>query len=424
MRIFGGDRVKALMERMGMPDDEPIEHPMVSKSILDAQAKVEGRNFDIRKHLLEYDDVMSEQRRTVYTIRQQLLLGTYKPEVLDDEGKPTGKARKIETLPRLVEELAEGIDALIVSHQAPPEGDEKPITKAEKVKTIRDFESLRNEVYQSFGYRFDIDDEAEQKDAKKIRDRLKKELPQSLTEQRERLLDLVDGIISAMVEESCPANKAAPEDWDWKGMRAGFLEHYGIKAKDIDHLGDRADVAHALYTQAAEQLDEREKDMGSELLLRVFRHYYLEEIDRQWVEHLTNMEHLRDGIGLRGYGQRDPKQEYKKEGYNIFVNMMATASSNVATKLFKVKVQKETEIERLEREDMERHQRAQASLQLAHGGELYGPEDEAPPPPPRRQPQITMPKREAPKIDKNDPCPCGSGDSFKKCHGAALEDEA
>jgi preprotein translocase subunit SecA len=169
--------------------------------------------------------------------------------------------------------------------------------------------------------------------------------------------------------------------------------------------------------------------MGSELLLRVFRHYYLEEIDRQWVEHLTNMEHLRDGIGLRGYGQRDPKQEYKKEGYNIFVTMMATTSSNVATALFKVRVQKETEIERLEREDMERHQRAQASLQLAHGGELYGPDEEAQAAaalaaPPRRAPQVIMPKRETPKIDKSDPCPCGSGESFKACHGAALEDDA
>ena len=423
MRIFGGDRVKALMERMGMPDDEPIEHPMVSKSILDAQAKVEGRNFDIRKHLLDYDDVMSEQRKTVYTIRQQLLLGTYKPEVLDDEGKPTGKARKIEMLPRMVDELMPAIDAMFLSQQAAPEGDEKSATKPEKVKALRDIESLRNEIYQSFGYRFDTK-EGEEKDPKALYERLKKELPQSLTEQRERLLDLVDGIVSAMVEECCPMNKAAPEDWDWKGMRSGFLEHFGVKPKDFDHLGDRADVAHTFYVQATELMDEREKEMGSELLLRVFRHFYLEEIDRQWVEHLTNMEHLRDGIGLRGYGQRDPKQEYKKEGYSIFVTMMATTSSNVATKLFKVRVQKETEIERLEREDMERHQRAQANLQLAHGGELYGPDDEPPPPPPRRAPQVTMPKREAPKIDKNDPCPCGSGDSFKKCHGAALEDDA
>ncbi len=428
MRIFGGDRVKALMERMGMPDDEPIEHPMVSKSILDAQAKVEGRNFDIRKHLLDYDDVMSEQRKTVYTVRQQLLLGIYKPEILDDEGKPTGKARKIETLPRLAEEVLPAIDEMMLAHQAAPEGDEKPAKKASDIKALRDFEALRNAVYQQFGYRFDVK-ESEQKDAQKVYKRLQKELAQSLTEQRERLLDLVDGLISAMVEECCPAQKAAPEDWDWKAMRSGFLDHFGSKPVDFDHLGDRSDVAHALYTQAVAILDEREKEMGSELLLRVFRHYYLEEIDRQWVEHLTNMEHLRDGIGLRGYGQRDPKQEYKKEGYNIFVTMMATTSSNVATALFKVRVQKETEIERLEREDMERHQRAQASLQLAHGGELYGPDEEAQAAaalaaPPRRAPQVIMPKRETPKIDKSDPCPCGSGESFKACHGAALEDDA
>ena len=101
MRIFAGDRVKTLMERMGMPDDEPIEHPWVTKSIGDAQSKVEGRNFDIRKNLLEYDDVMSEQRKTVYKIRQQLLLGIYTPEKVDDEGKATGKLRDIKTLPRI-----------------------------------------------------------------------------------------------------------------------------------------------------------------------------------------------------------------------------------------------------------------------------------------------------------------------------------
>ena len=98
MRIFAGDRVKSLMERMGMPDDEPIEHPWVTKSIGDAQGKVEGRNFDIRKNLLEYDDVMNEQRKTVYKIRQQLLLGIYTPEKLDDDGKPTGKMREIQLL--------------------------------------------------------------------------------------------------------------------------------------------------------------------------------------------------------------------------------------------------------------------------------------------------------------------------------------
>ena len=104
-------------------------------------------------------------------------------------------------------------------------------------------------------------------------------------------------------------------------------------------------------------------------MLRVFRHFYLEEIDRQWVDHLTNMEHLRDGIGLRGYGQRDPKQEYKKEGYDVFITMTAATSSNVCTKLFKVQVKRETEIERIEREDAERHAVQQRAMQTRHGSD-------------------------------------------------------
>src|SRR6185295_19378155 len=125
-----------------------------------------------------------------------------------------------------------------------------------------------------------------------------------------------------------PHNKP-PEDWDWKGIKDAFVEHFGIKPKDHESLQDLSDMAHVLYKQAFASIEEREKEMGTELLLRVFRHFYLEEIDKQWVEHLTSMEHLRDGIGLRGYGQRDPKQEYKKEGYDIFISMMAGTSSNV-----------------------------------------------------------------------------------------------
>src|SRR5262249_31011249 len=158
-----------------------------------------------------------------------------------------------------------------------------------------------------------------------------------------------------------------PEDWDWKGIRSAFVEHFGEKPKDYEALHDLSDLAHTLYKQAFAVIEAKEKEMGTELLMRVFRHFYLEEIDRAWVEHLTNMEHLRDGIGLRGYGQRDPKQEYKKEGYDIFVNMMATVSSNVMQKVMRVRMQKESEIERLEREDAERHARAQQSLQLRHG---------------------------------------------------------
>ncbi len=431
MRIFAGDRVKALMERMGMPDDEPIEHPWVTKSISDAQTKVEGRNFDIRKNLLEYDDVMSEQRKTVYTIRQQLLLGIYKPEKLDDEGKPTGKPRKIKPLDRIRDEVKDAIRDMLLHYGMPLPKNGEPVKKPttiEELEELFSMESLRGDIYQFWGYRFDYK-EGEAKKPMKIYERLLEEIPQSVTEQRERLLDLTDGIIGAMIEESCPST-IPPEDWKWKDLHSGMFENFSFKPVEFEHINDVGELAHKLYTQAAAVLDAKEKEMGTELLVRAFRHFYLEEIDRAWVEHLTNMEHLRDGIGLRGYGQRDPKQEYKKEGYDLFVNMMLATNSNVATKVFKVQVQKPNEIERMEQEDLARHEAALASMQLRHGSEPDGGEAEASAPgqsqPPRR-PQaraVAQPvQRAAPKVGRNDPCPCGSGQKFKKCHGAALEDE-
>jgi preprotein translocase subunit SecA len=307
MRIFAGDKVKMLMERMGMPDDEPIEHPWVTKSISDAQTKVEGRNFDIRKNLLEYDDVMSEQRKTVYKIRQQLLLGTYTPEYMDETGKPTGKVREIKTLPRIADEVRDAVRDIVLHYGTPlsVEQGKRPET-VEAVEELFSMDSLRSDVYQFWGYRFDFK-ESDAKKPQAVYERLLAEIPQSLSEQRERLLDLLDGIVGAMVEESCPSN-VPPEDWDWKGIKEGFVEHFGAKPKDFEFINDHEELAHVLYTQAAAALEAKEKDMGTELLLRVFRHFYLEEIDHAWVEHLTNMEHLRDGIGLRGYGQRDPKQ--------------------------------------------------------------------------------------------------------------------
>src|SRR5262245_9044409 len=150
MRIFAGDRVKSLMEKMGMPDDEPIEHPWVSKSIQDAQSKVEGRNFDIRKNLLEYDDVMNEQRKTVYKVRQQLLIGIYTPEIVDEEGKATGKMREIETLDRIVDEVKPAIDDMLLSQGTPmpkPGEEVKRPKKVEEIKELYDLEQLRKFIY-------------------------------------------------------------------------------------------------------------------------------------------------------------------------------------------------------------------------------------------------------------------------------------
>jgi preprotein translocase subunit SecA len=431
MRIFAGDRVKSLMDRMGMPDNEPIVHPWVTKSIQDAQRKVEERNFDIRKHLLEYDDVMNEQRKTVYKLRQQLLLGIYKPERVDEDGKPTGKLRAIQTDARIAEEVKRAVTDMVLHHGTPisvePQAEKRPPPKAiEEVDEIYSMASLQQDIYQFWGYRLDYKD-SEGKRPKEVYERLLHEIPQSLTEQRDQVLDLLDSIVGAIVEECCPQNKP-PEDWDWKGVKSGFMEHFAGKPPEVEHLHDAEQVAKGLFEAAEKQFQEKETEMGTELFLRVFRHFYLEEIDRQWVDHLTNMEHLRDGIGLRGYGQRDPKQEYKKEGYDVFITMMAATSSNICTKLFKVQVRRETEIERIEREDAERHAAQQSGMQMRHGSDVAA-EDEPPmqrPAAGRPQPRVTVQpvRRDGPKVGRNDPCPCGSGQKFKKCHGAALEDDS
>src|SRR5205085_2268713 len=155
-------------------------------------------------------------------------------------------------------------------------------------------------------------------------------------------------------------------------------------------------------------------ELGIELMCRVFRHLYLEEIDRAWVEHLTNMDHLRDGIGLRGYAQLDPKQEYKKEGYDLFVNMMAAVCSLAVTKVLRVRVQRQEEIAAIEAQDMQKH-----AAQLEGATARHGEDEEAAVAGgrPRRAPAPSMPpaSKAAPKVGRNDLCPCGSNKKFKKC---------
>jgi preprotein translocase subunit SecA len=436
MRIFAGDKVKALMERMGMPDDEPIVAGMVTRSIGDAQSKVEGRNFDIRKNLLEYDDVMSEQRKTVYKIRQQLLLGIYTPEKLDDEGKATGKLREIKTLPRLQEEVTASVRDLVIHYGTPLQNTDglPPPKTVDEVRELFSLPSLREDIYQFFGYKIEFKT-GDEKKPKEVYQRLLAELASSVTQQRERVLDLMDGIVGAVVEESCPSNKPS-EDWDWKTVREGFQEHFGQKAQgEIERFHTHSDLAQELYRQAEEIFETKEKEIGTDLLLRVFRREYLREIDSAWVEHLTSMEHLRDGIGLRGYGQRDPKQEYKKEGYDLFITMMAATSGNVVTELFKTRKPAQRELEQAERALAQEHERQLQQMHTQHGTEVDGVEDGADPadpaaararasarPAPRPVPVQAPVRREGAKIGRNDPCPCGSGQKFKKCHGAALED--
>jgi preprotein translocase subunit SecA len=412
MRIFAGDRVKNLMERMGMPDDEPIEHPWVTKSVENAQKKVEERNFDIRKNLLEYDDVMSAQRKTIYEMRQSLLVGRYEPDVLDEEGKATGDKRAIKPIESIREGVVPDVGYLLGMFASDPvmprdkDGNPRTIERKdfEKIEKFVETENLQRELYTRWGVKIDF--ERREHKVLEIYDEVAALVPQALTEQRERLLDLLDRIIGAMVEESCPPKKT-PEDWDWGGIFQGFREHFGVDLPDeISSHTDPEALAHELFDRAEEIFVKREEELGIELVLRVFRHIYLEELDKAWVDHLTDMDHLRDGIGLRGYGQKDPKQEYKKEGYNLFVNMVARVSSNIVTKLFSVNVRRPEEEEEIEAADLARH-----AEQLSRAVAQHQEEPPALPAPPPE-----------PIVHAEQECPCGSGKPFSKCHG--VEDEA
>ena len=433
MRIFAGDRVKNLMDRMGMPDDEPIEHPLVTRSIENAQRKVEERNFDVRKNLLEYDDVMNAQRKTVYSLRQQLLAGRYSPEEIDETGKSTGKPRAVPVDPDIEASLAGPIAGLVGMFCDPPLGSTKENGKArypsraeiEKAQKLVELPALQHEVYQLWGVKLDIEGRR-QRTPLSVYDELVESVPQGLSEQRERVLDLADRVVSAIVEECCPENKQ-PEDWDWKGIHEGFREHFAVKLDTpIEDLGEADRIVKRLYERAQEVYAAREKELGVEIALRIYRHIYTETIDESWVNHLSNMEHLRDGIGLRGYGQRDPKNEYKKEGYNLFVDMMAKVSNDVLVKFFEARVQKKEELAALEQEAERRYQEELAHAVARHPGEAEDPvqalnqlreaADAA-------QATVRRAAAAAPKIGRNDPCPCGSGKKFKKCHGAILEEE-
>jgi len=434
MRIFAGDRVKNLMERMGMPDDEPIEHPWVTKSVENAQKKVEERNFDIRKNVLEYDDVMNSQRKTVYDLRQQLMLGRYYPEVLDDDGKPTGEKRTIKARKDITERIVPSVGEIVGMHCEDPilphdsEGKPKKLKKKDfaKKNKIVDATELTRIIYQGDrsgkypGWGVKIEIEGRESKVAEIYEELAEVLPLALTEQRDRILDLMDRIVGAIVEESCPSNRP-PEDWDWGGIFEGFKETFGIELpEDVAEYGEAEALAEHLFKVAEEKYDAKEKEVGLELMLKVFRHIYLEELDRAWVDHLTDMEHLRDGIGLQGYGQKDPKQEYKKEGYNIFVQMIARTSSNVMTRLMSVEVQHAQQDDDREMRELMRMAEIARRAQPRHEEPLPLGADQSPDPETAPEPLIAAEME----------CPCGSGKAFAKCHGvddvesAAAEESA
>jgi len=337
MRIFGSERISGMMERMGLKEGEQIEHRWLTKAIENAQRKVEAHNFDIRKNLLDFDDVMNQQRRSVYRLRRMVLgFGAGVPVVEYDEDPKTRK------------------------------------------KTRRE---------QVFGW----------------------------PDAREHVLDLVDGLVQEMVAECCPDQRKL---WDLEALTLRVREQFNADMKFADPGSSRvaegrAALEEQIYKVVEKAYRQKEELFGADaegvpLLRRYEQYLYLQSIDQLWKDHLLQMDHLRQGIGLRGYGQRDPKQEYKKDGYEMFVRMSWAIRSNVIGNVLRLVPARQETAEEIEakRVALGRRQRMQESHAAA--GEQPGA--------PVKQETVVRAER---KVGRNDPCPCGSGKKYKKCHGAS-----
>jgi preprotein translocase subunit SecA len=298
MRIFGSDRIQGIMGRLGMEEGEAIEHRMVSKAIERAQTQVEGRNFEIRKHLLEYDDVMNKQREAIYKLRRDIL-----------EGR----------------------------------------------------------------------------------------------EGREYVMGIAEDILDGLLDLHCP-EKSDPQDWDLSGLRTEMLAYFNINAGDLglDELGID-ELRSTLWKEIEERYAEKESRHPEEVIRGFERAIMLQSVDTSWKDHLLALDHLKEGISLRGYGQRDPLQEYKKESFDLFEMMRERVENDIIQKLFRYEPVTEEQM----LEQRARQQRAAPKIELSAPPKVEGQ---------RPQPAVN---REA-KVGRNDPCPCGSGKKYKKCHGAAV----
>ncbi|MCX5827930.1 MAG: preprotein translocase subunit SecA [Deltaproteobacteria bacterium] len=290
LRIFGAEKISAIMDRIGIEENQPIENRLVSKAIENAQKRVEGQNFDIRKHLLDFDDVMNKQRQLIYDQRRKVLKG---------------------------QDLWTDIEGMIE--------------------------------------------------------------------------EVVADIVANYVDE-----KGHPEDWDLKALDDRIFQQFSLKlnlnekGRDLNAL----EIEETIIAAVNAHLCRKEEDFGVPLMTYVMTMIMLQSIDTQWKDHLLGMDHLKEGIGLRGYGQKDPVREYQKEGYDMLMAMIERIKEDTLEKLCMVQVRREEDIEEMQR-------KAEEDYILSRG------EDES----------ATPVKRDKEKVGRNDPCPCRSGKKYKKCCG-------
>ncbi len=296
MRIFGGDRVKMIMERVGLEEGEPIEHRYTTKAIENAQKKVEAHNFDIRKHLLEFDDVMNKQREVIYSQRRFILGGEDLRETIQD----------------MIEDIAE---------------------------------------------------------------------------------DLVDRFTDPKVHF---------EDWDLQALAEGLWGQFGIRVNfDGQDSPTPSSIKDKVVEVALQAYERKTQEISPDIMKQLEKFIMLQAVDNQWKDHLLSMDHLKDGIGLRGYGQRDPLKEYQREGYEMFIDMSQRIKEETVRNLFLVKIASGEELEEIV------PQREQEMV-LSRGDSASGGDS---------KPKTV--RRQTEKVGRNDPCPCGSGKKYKKCCGKA-----
>lgn len=287
MRIFGSDRINSIMELLKMEEDVPIENKMVTKAIEGAQKKVEAHNFDIRKHLLQYDDVMNKQRKEIYSYRREVL----------------------ESL------------------------------------------SLKDRIY-----------------------------------------ELSDILADGLVAHYCP-DDVIPEEWDMTGLKDSVFGMFGIKLNIVGPMNP-GEIKTVIFDAVQSAYTHKEAESGEDLMRYVEKMIFLQVIDAQWKDHLLAIDHMKQGIGLRGYAQRDPVVEYKKEAFALFEDMSDRISSEVISRLLKIQIRVENEAEVQPKPQEQRLS--------------YNRNDDAGP---------AMPAQRGSKVGRNDPCPCGSGKKYKKCCG-------
>src|SRR5438046_4668227 len=300
LRIFGSQRIQAIMDRLGMEEGEPIEHKLVTRAIGTAQKRVETHNYEIRKHLLEYDDVMNKQREIIYGMRRQIL-----------------------------------------------DGESQADTIAEWIEDL--------------------------------------------------------GVLTL---DAYAAEGAHPEDWDLGGLGEALYRLFAVRIPPARHAEavSRDGLAELVGAAVRERYADRERQLGPDLMRALERHEMLVVIDAQWKDHLLSIDHLKEGIGLRGYGQRDPLTEYKKEAFDLFQDMVERVKAAVVERLFKVQVVRDAPMELPAMTAWADARESRGELPMAREG---APAPAAPRPVPRTA--------SGEKVGRNDPCPCGSGKKYKKC---------